>query len=269
MDYKLNRTLNALAGDQFNFKPGRTSAIALVFSGENATGQTGDLDDLGSIVVTRNDEQIANVSIRQLANMLDINQGSNIFSSTEADSFLATAFLSFQIEGDSRMKNALAISGQSELNFEYVPAAGVDTVFDSLQLKVYAELSASREQYELKTLRDNQNEDSAVAAKSYQLNKSNIASIYIEDIDDVIDSIQLEQSERNVLSPVDLTLLEAETLKNNQLETSSFDMVKISTHTPENPGSYVNYDTVLFVTTSGGGAIDIVTQSLKWWKTPQ
>lgn len=263
MDYILERTIDATeGGEQFNFNPGRVAGIRLVFSGTNAAATTGTLNNLGSIIVKRAERQIANVSVRQLVNMLDINRGSNLFSSTEASTFLASATLDFFLRGDASARSALEITGQSELNFEYVPASDTATTFDSLTLKVYSEKAAYNEQYELWTLRDNQNEDSAVASKSYQLNKTNIVGIYLEDIDDVIDSVQLQQSDRTVLSPVDWDLLETVTVGSNQIEDGASDMVKIPTYSPNNLGSAENRDTILYLTTSAGGTIDIVTQSI-------
>lgn len=264
MDFTLQRTFDGLSGEQFNFKPGRTAAIRGVITGDAATGVTADLDDCGSIIVTRGEKQIANVSVRQLANMLDINRGSNLFSSVEAGAFLASFTLDLFVREDITMRNALNITGQSELNFEYVPAGNVASVFDSLSIKIYAEKAAYNEAYTLKTLRDNQNEDAAVASKSYQLNKANIAAIYLEDLNDVVDLVQLEQSERTVLSPVDWNLLESVTVGLNQIEDNASDMVKIPTASLGNPESYENYDSNLYLTTSGAGTIDIVTQSIEW-----
>lgn len=268
MDFILQETFDALNPKQFNFKPGRIASIRGVITGTNDTAQTGDLDDCGSVIVTLREEQIANVSVKQLANMLDIDRGSNLFSSTTAGAFLASFTLDFLIRGDITMQNALSVAGQSELNFEYVPAGNAGTVFTSLTMKIYAEKAAYNERYVLKTLRDNQNEDSAVASKSYQLNKPNIANVFLEDLDDVVSLVQLEQSQngnqRTVLSPVDWNLLETVTIGMNQIEDNASDMVKIPTASVGNPQSYVNNDTILYLTTSGAGTIEIVTQSVQW-----
>lgn len=268
MDFILQETFDAKNPKQFNFKPGRIAAIRGVITGKNATSETGDLSNCGSIIVTLREEQIANVSIKQLVQMLDIDRGSNLFSSTEASDFLASFTLDFLIRQDVTMLNALSVAGQSELNFEYVPAGNAASTFDNLTMKIYAEKAAYNERYVLKTLRDNQNEDAAVASKSYQLNKSNIANIFLNDVDDVISLVQLEQSQngnqRTVLSPVDWNLLEAVTVGLNQIEDNASDMVKVPTATAGTPQSYVNNDSILYLTTSGAGAVEIVTQSLQW-----
>lgn len=273
-DFKLNQTINdATGGDQFNIAPGKIAALRFVFTGTNDAGQTADLDDLGSVKVTRADRQIANISIRQIARILNIERGQNLFSSTTGGAVKASALLEFAIAGDPDLeRNALNIKGQGELNFEYIPASTVDTVFGgagSLQLKVYSQASAYSERFEVRTFTDNQVYSAGLANQLIQLNKANIAKIFMEDPDDVIDLVQVETNERTVLSPVDWDFLESLTLSDNQLEVTTFSMIKIPIYTPQNLASAVNADTNLYLTTSAGGTFPIVTQSLKIWPKPR
>lgn len=267
MDRKLTRQINALNGDQFNFQPGRIHAVPIKFAGMNAATQTGTLADLGSVVITRDGRQIWNAKISTLALMNDIRFGSNLFSSTEAGAFLATVYIPFFESDffDRDYNNALAITGDSELNIEWVPASGIGTVFSSLTASIYSELAAYGEKYEYRGLRDDQNEDGAVAGKPYQINKDNVTALYLQDPDDVIDLVQLEQRGRSVYSPQDWDILLAGTLLTNKLEVTTFDMIELQCYTPNNLGSAVNRNTVLSLTTSGAGDIPILTTSIHVW----
>lgn len=270
MDLRLQQTIsNALNGDQFNFNPGRTSGIFMKLTGTADTGQTGTPDDCGSIIVTRGDNQIANVSLRQLGRILDIQGGSNLFSSTEAGAFKATFYLSFMLEKDEALLNALNIVGATELNFEYVPSSTASTVFTSLKMEVYSERSAYLESYEFGTFQNNQNEGGSVSQALYQMNKANIADIYLEDPDTSVSLIQVDQSEKTIVSPVDWDILEAVTTRDNFVEDGASDMVKIQCYSKGNRGSTTNYGTELYYTTSGSGDFPIVVRALKWHSKPR
>lgn len=271
MDRKLVRQIDALAGDQFNFQPGRIRGVWLILSGTNSTGVTGALSNTGSVVINRDSRQIVNAKVSSLANMNDIRFGSNIFSSTEASTFLASAYIPFfeSDKDDQPFQNALAIVDDAELNIEWVPDGTVDATFDDLSLKVFSELAAYSEKYEYRILRDNQTEGGAVAGKPYQLNKNNVTGLFMEDPDDVVDLVQLEQNGRTVFSPQDWDILTAATMLENQIEASTFDMIRLQCFSNGNLGSAPNRDTVLYLTTSGAGTVEILTTSMHVWNQGQ
>lgn len=268
MDRRLTRQVNALNGDQFNFQPGRVHGVLLVFEGTNIGGQVGDLDDLGSVNINRDSRQIVNTRIADLGLFNDIRFGSNIFSSADGAAFQASVFIPFfeSDRDDIPFQNALAIVDDSELNFEYVPGSGVASVFSSLNVSVYSELAAYEEIYEYRILRDDQVESAAVSGKPYQLNKNNVSGIYVQDVNDVVDLIQLEQSGRSVYSPQSWLALLAGTLRDSKLETTTFSMVALETYSAGNRASAANRDSVLTITTSGAGTLRVLTTSIHFWR---
>lgn len=241
------------------------------FEGTAAAGQTGALEDLGSFVVKRGQRQIGNARVADVVLMNDIRFGSNIFSSVEAGAFEASFFIPFyeSDRDDVDFQNALAITGDSELNFEWVPGGAINTVFDSISLKLYSELAAYDERYEYNILRDDQIESGSVSGKPYQINKDNVSALYLQDPDDVVDLIQLEQNGRSVFSPQPWLTLLAGTLRDNRLETDTFSMVMLECYTAGNFPSVVNRDSVLSVTTSGAGTLRVLTTNLKIWDQPR
>lgn len=267
MDSKKIRNFNAQNGDQFNSQPGRHHGITLIFTGTNDSGQTGALSDLGSVQINRDDRQIVNASIQDIGLMNDIRFGSVLFSSTTASDFTAAVFIPFFIsdEDDDKFQNALNIVEDDELNIEYVPGSNQSTVFTSLDCAVYADMEAYNETYEHRLLRDNETEGSSVASKPYNINKPNVAALYLVDPSDVVTLVELEQNGRAAFSPQSWDKLENDTLRKNKLETSSFDMVELQLFSKGNRGSAVNRDTILRVTTSGGGTIRNLVSFVHFW----
>lgn len=263
MDRRLQRQFDGLAGEQFNIQPSTAKGIGhliILATGTNATGATNDVSDIGSCRITLRDDQIVNADYQALADLGDINHGSNLLNSTEASTFQASVVVPFN---EPAFPSAIRVLGESELNFEHVPG-DTGTVFDDLSIRVYAVYEDLPELYIYRMLRDNQNEDAAVDSKPYQLNRRNITGLYLKDVDEEITLIQLSQEGENVLSPQPYLLLEAATLYNNRLETSTFDRVKIETHTPGIIRSTVNRDTVISFTTGAAAAIEVLTTSMVW-----
>lgn len=267
MNRNLVKQTSIFNGDQFNVMPGRISGITLYFLGTNATGVTGDFDDLGSVIVKRDTRQIANISVGRLADITDIRFGSNLLDSSEGSTFEAATFLPFfeSDQSDEKYNNALAITGEKELNFEWVPAAGVADIFDSCRVSVYAELAAYEEKYEFRTLRNDIPLSAAVSADPNPINKDNVSSIYLTDPDDIVDLVQVEASGRTVYSPQPWGVLEFGTLRDNRLETTTFGMVALPIYTHGKAGSSVNRNATVTLTTSGAGSVGMITTSLHWW----
>lgn len=266
MDRRKQFTLNGLLGGQDNIQPAGdgmkgVALLMLHFSGTNATGETADASNLGSIQVERDGKPIHNVAVETLINMLDIQRGSNYLSSTEASTFEASAIVPFFIED---FESSLHIIDEKELNFTYVPASDVGDIFDALNVAVYAQYEQYRELYTPRILRDNQALVGEESDKNFPLNKNNIVDIFLEDVDEVITAVSLQQTGKTVLSTQPFILLKIDTLANNQLEVSDFDLVRVQTHTPGVPKSTINRDSNLSFSSSGSGAVNITTVSLIW-----
>lgn len=263
MDRRLQRQFNALASEQFNIQPSTKKnfqAIIVLATGTNQSGQTGTPSDVGRIRTTRNQSPVHNVDYNTLADVGDINFGSNILSSTTGGAFTA----SFYVPNHSpSFESALQILGDTEFNVEHVP--GDDgTVFASLSIKAYAVYSDFPELYTYRMLTMNQSEDGAISEKGYNIPRNNVESIFLKDVDDVITLVSLVQDGETVLSPQPYELLEVATLYENRLEASSVNRVKIETHSPGVAQSTINRGTEIALTTSATGDFEILYCSMDW-----
>ena len=263
MDRRNQDQFNALQSRQFGIQPSsnkRVEALVLLFTGINQAGQVGALSDLGSGRTTYFGEQAHNVDYQALGDVGDINYGSNLFSSTDGGAFTATVVIPNYAP---TFENGLQVVSQSDFIFEHVPG-DQGTVFASLNCTVYAIYSDVPANYVYRMLRDNQNEDGAVNSKPYQLNRRNIESIFLKDVDDALTLVSLTQDGDQVLTPQSYTLLEAMTLYDNRLEATSVNRAKIITHTPGIPQTTVNRDTVIELTSSGAFDAEILVCMLDW-----
>jgi archaellum component FlaF (FlaF/FlaG flagellin family) len=257
---ELQAQKDALASFQENMQPGRISGVVLYFNGKNATGVTSTIDDLGTAIIKRNGRTLINRPMGVFASMGNIRAGSNLFSSTEASDFVASVFIPFYALS---FEQALEITDPSELNFEWNPDASISSNFDNLQVSVYAQKSFRQEYYEYYILGNDESESAAVTSRPYQMNRRNITELYLRDPDDVITSITLRQNGDQVYSNQPWDVLVAGTLYDNLLEVNNFSMVQLETYTKGQPLSTQNRDTIIELTTSGGGTAEITVCSIE------
>lgn len=260
MDRVLQAQENAQNSFQENIQPGRIGSLLLYFSGTNNSGQTGDFDDLGTVVMKRNGETIVNRPVNILADKGNILAGSNLFDSTTAGAFIATVKIPLYVES---FEQALQITGPSELNFEYIPNSAQATVFADLTLSVYSELSFLDEEYDYFLLGDDQTPAAAVTARPYQLNARNIAAVYLTDAGSVLTSVGLRQNGEQVFSDQPKNVLEAGTLYENRLEQTTIDMIELQCYTQKQPASLLNENSILELSTSGSGTITVTRESIR------
>lgn len=263
MDRRLQKQIDALSGAQFNIQPSQRKniqALIVLFEGTAKTGQTGAVSDCGSLRITNDGDGTHNVDYDALADVGDINFGSNLLSSAEAGAFTASVVVPFY---EPSFEQALSITDESQLNVQHVPG-DEGTVFESLTAKVYAVYTDLPELGIYRMLRDNQNETGSIDSKPFSLNRRNVTSIFLKDVDDSITAVQLTQDGENILSPQPFVLLEVGTLYENSLETTTFDRVKIETHTPGIAGSTINRNTEIAFTTDDDAKIEMLVCSMEW-----
>jgi len=251
---------DALSSFQENIQPGRIGKMLLYFVGTNAAGQTGDFSNLGNVTMKRNGETIVNRPVNILADKGNILKGSNLFSSAEAGAFVASVNLPLFVDS---FEQALQITGPSELNFEWTPAASAAATFSDMQIYVYAEQSFLDEEYDYFLLGDDQTPGAAVTARPYQLNAANIASLYITDPSGVLTSVGLRQNGEQIFSDQPKNVLIAGTLYENRLEQTTIDMIELQTYTKGQGPSLLNKNTILELTTSGTGTITVTRESIR------
>lgn len=260
MDRVLQAQENALSSFQENIQPGRVSKLLIYFQGTNAAETTGDFDNLGNVVLKRNGETIVNRPVSILADKGNILKGSNLFSSTEAGSFIASVTLPLFVQS---FEQALQITGPNELNFQWEPAASAGSTFDDLTIYVFAEQSLLDEEYDYFLLGDDQTPAAAVTARPYQMNQENIAALYITDPDSVLTSVGLRQNGEQIFSDQLKNVLIAGTLYENALEQTTIDMIELQTYTKGQPGSLFNNNTILELTTSATGTITVTREAIR------
>lgn len=246
---------NALLSFSKAIQPGRPTGLFIYFSGTNDTGKTGALSSLGTLIVKRNGRTIVNRRVESLARIADIRFGSNLFSSTEAQTFTATVPIPFFEEG---LPQSLNIQGDSELVVSYEPGSGTIADFASLNATVYTMegYQTVPEYYEYQILGDDQSISGAVD-KPYQLNDDNISAVYLEDPDSAVSNVGFKNNNGQVQSSQPWNVLEGMTLLLNRLETSTFDMVELQLFSEAEPFSYFNRKNIIEIETSQAGTVKI------------
>jgi hypothetical protein len=258
MSLKKINAVDGLSEAQFNAEPGRHIGLLLLATGTNNSGKTGKKTDVGRFIVTRNGRPLINRGFKKFTDIDDLRKGTNIFESKEGDTFHASAFIPFAAKG---LANALNIRDEQELNIRFLPNDD-GTVFDNLTIQVQSQLAQVPEHYEYIIQGNDLVYSSAVSAKPARLNTPNVSELFIEDIDDVMDSIQFESNESVIVSDNSKLALQALTNYNNRIEDPSYDVIEIENLTPGIPGSAVNETNILRVSTSGAGSVDVTVASL-------
>lgn len=260
---KLIRNIDSLDGEvQFNTEPGRIEGLLVLAEGTNASGQTGAASDVGRFIIERNGDQTHNRTFDVFQNIGDIRAGTNLATSTSASTFRMSCFIPFFEVG---FPNALNITGPSELNVRFQPAAGQSTTFDSLNVKVYAQIVDHGEAYQYYMLGNDLNLSGATQ-KVEPLNRQNISSLYLSDPDTELNKVQLEASEQIAVSNIDFNALQAYTIYNNRIEDASFTLAQIMVATPGVPGSSINRNAQITVDVGGTCDIPITVCAMKWSK---
>lgn len=262
MDRRLELQTNALQSYQQNIQPGRIAGLLLYFNGKNATSETNDLSVLGNVVIKRGGTTIVNRKVEVFDGINDIRSGKNLFSSTVSAAFAATVFVPFY---ELSLEQALNITDPSELNFTY--EAGSGATWDNLTLSVYSVQSFKPELYQYYILGDDQTEAGAVASRPYQLNRANITSLYLRDnpgSSPILTSVGLRQNGKQKFSEQPKDVLIAGTLLDNMLEVSTTDMIELQTFTLGEPLSTANANSVIEITTSGAGTVEITICAIEW-----
>lgn len=257
MNRQLIDQFDALKSRQFNANPGSIDGIYLLFDGTAATGVTAALTDLGTVVVKRKGTESHNATIQDFAAVGNINQGSNFFSSAEAGDFIAAVFIPFY---EDSFEQALQIRENNELNISY---QGTDTSkFDDLTCTAYASLADLPELYLFRMLTQDFSVSAAVRNQPEPLNTENVSSVYIRS--SVLTDLQLRVDGKEAISNQSFDMAKAATLFENRLEQDTIDTAELLIHTPGVPATTENENTVLGVTTSGSGDIDVLVGSMLW-----
>lgn len=254
------KTIDGLKEEQFNAQPGRINGIWLIAKGTNNAGQVGTVKDIGRVEIVRHGKPRVNRNFNHFVDINDIRNGTNIFSSTDGGVFLASCFIPFFEKGHPNVFN---IQDSEELNVRFIPADD-GTVFANLEIKFEQQMVSLDERYDYSILGNDLNPSAALDADNFVLNTRNVSALYLEDVDDVVDSLAFESNGRNVITNNDWDALQAYTNLNNRIEDPSFSIVEIENHTPGVPGSTLNRNNKLLLTTTGAGAIDVSVCSMDW-----
>lgn len=251
---------DGLSEDQFNAQPGRHKGIVVVATGTNNSGQTGGFADIGRFVISRKGDPLINRGAKKFADINDIREGKALLDSTDGGVFEAVFEIPFFEKGHP---NALNITDERELNIRFIP--GDDgTVFDSLEVEVQSLLASIEERYQYRINGEDVTESSQTSGKPARLNTPNVSSLYIEDVDDIINDLQFESNDRVVVSNNSILALQGYTVLNNRIEDATFDVVEIENHTPGVPGSTLNGNNIIRYSTSGAGDFDVTVCAMDW-----
>jgi hypothetical protein len=254
MKPKLIRNVSALQGEvQFNAQASRIAALLIVAEGTNNTGETGDATDVGRFLINRFDNQTHNRKFETFQKINDIRGGTSLTESTKAGDFKHSCIIPFFEKG---FFQALNITDENELNIRIQPSNSVPTVFESLNIKVYALNANVGERYDYYMVGNDQSYASSVSAVPESFARENITNIFIENPDSIIEYLQLEQNGETLISNIDYDALKAITAYQNLLEDgTNINVVELKTFTEGVRSTVYNTGTVLTVSTAGAGKL--------------
>lgn len=250
---------DALQSFQHNINPGSVKGILLYFNGTNAASTTSDIDDLGTVTIKRFGETQHDRRVRTYADLNNLRRGQNLFSSAEAGDFKATVFIPFY---EKTFEQAYSIEGNQELNIRYEPGTGTPGNFSSMDVTVYSVTAQKPEFYQFYMLGNDQTPSASITGKGYQLNQANVSSVFVDDRDSVLTELGLRVDGAESFTDQPADVIEAGTLLDNRLETSTFDLLELQVYTEDEPLSVINQNSVLKVSTSGSGTIEITVASM-------
>lgn len=236
--------------------PGNYVAVNFDFNGTLQTGQDGTFADLGRVLTQRFERQKDNIDFNDLQRILNIRGGVAYLNSNTGGSFSAFVILLFSPE---TVASALNILDGDEFNVEWQP--GDDgTVFSDLTLEISGETANFPELGKLNYTRKTESYADSAAADLVKLNKQNVQALYVEDVNDNIDLIQVDNNQGSVVDSVPYSLLRGKTLAYNSVEDTTFDFAKVPYATPGSI-AYNQANTVTLTIGAGGGDVGLITAS--------
>lgn len=242
-----------------NGKPGQILGIPLLVEGTNKTGQVGTAEDIGRLIVNLRGRQIINADFSELAKMMDTRSGTSVLNSTDGGAFEASSFIPFYEEA---FPSCLDINDKDELEVKIQPASNVATVFNALNMEIWDERAEFPEHYVYNIGIKNANYSGVVKTDPVQLGQPNVSTVYVDDEDNVLDTLSLEVDGEEAQSNASEFYLRAKTLRQNQIEDATFDFIKIPTFTPGRRNTYINSSSAAKITTSGAGNVKLIICSL-------
>lgn len=255
MDTKKAASFKQSDGIQDDYaKSGNYLGAYIYFSGENADATTGTAEDLGRLLVERDDDQKSNVAFERLMDIMNTRSGISMLDSAEGGAFEAMAFIPFFPEG---FPSCINVPNDESLNFEWQPADD-GTVFDSLTCEIYGRTATYPEQGMLRINVKNETYTGEKSADDINISKENVTTVFIYDPDSILSLFQFQQSGRTVQSPVPYGVLRGITLQENEIEDESEDIAKLLCTSPGDPATLFNSDSVATVGVSGAGDIELV-----------
>lgn len=255
-------TFNGLQGFDDFLQPNKYTGILLTAEGTYPAAQVSDLLDLGQVIISRNDEPKCTRNFSQYAKMNDLRGGKSTLDGTNDTDFSAVVAIPFFAPGQPNMLN---IQSLKELSLQYVPAAG--SALDDVQIIAYGitnnSLPAMAERYNYRITGEDDDWTRSLQAESFNITKRNVTELYIDDLDDTINSLSFESNGKQVVTTTEKLALQGLTNLNNPIEDSTFDVIKIDNHTPGREGSMINRNNEIVLNTSGAGAYEVTCCSIE------
>lgn len=253
---------NALQSFQHNLNPGSVAGLLFYFKGTNASATTATIDDLGTIRVKRFGETQHDRPVHTYADINNLRRGQNLFSSSSGSDFKATCFVPFYEGEQDGFEQAYNVEGNQEMNVAYDPSTGTPGNFASLDVTVYAVIKQKPEFYQYYLLGNDQTPAGAVTGKGYQLNQANVSAVFVDDRSSILTELGLRIDGGESFTDQPADVIEAGTLLTNRLEQSTFDLLEMQVYSAREPLSVINENSVIKITTSGSGTIEITTASI-------
>jgi len=251
--------INALnGGDSFYSTTGQALGFYFVFSGKNATGETGTAEDLGRIIMERNGTQVDNINVADLQKIMNTRSGISILDSTTGDSFEGSAFVPFFEES---FPTAMNITGSKELTIEWQEPGGgvINTRFDNLQVEVFMREAAIPENYIMGISSKTESYNGKIDTDPVPLGKKNVSTIFVDDQSGNLTQVSVDQDKVTEQDSVDPLYLRAVTLQENQIEDKSFEFPKLPLFTPGEADTLTSETTTVTLSVgSPGGNVKII-----------
>ena len=232
---------------------GRLGALMLVLKGTTDTGETlAPADVADAIRLKRNGRQIQAESFRFLHEYADLKNGFPTQTTPQQGDTRIVAFLPM---GVSAFPNSMEVRSKEELDLEIDFNATLDTRFGSnaATYEVYSLLQpAVPERYEL-NIREQNIQANGGGRLNGQFDARNVAGIYLEDVDDAINTVAIEVDGEVVVDTVDDQALLDVTKLTNAIEATGFSFAELVSPSGTSLQEVVNENTEYDLDFSGAG----------------
>jgi len=248
---------------------GRFSHLQLTYEGTTDAGQTLELDDLGTLVITDRGQELQRMPVGVLNQLADLKGGYP--AKPTGNAATAERVVSYASFGYSGFPNVLAVNDQNEIEIRYIPSANIGTKFGANAVTLRIEAWENFEivsRYKMKIASQNQ-QASAAGTINDNIQGKNLVALLLRDPDSVVSELNAKVGDKVLIDNAPFSIVKDETNIINRIESADNELAEVAISQNGVKGGTFNNGGTIQTTFSGAGTMELYKVSFEWLSEAQ